>query len=188
MQWKDNMANTKTSTRYGFWLRNLHWVTATLVVAALVLVETHELAPRGSALRSDMMYWHMQFGIAVLILFLPRVIVRLYGGRPPIVPSIPWWQGVPARLVHWAFYLLMIGQPLVGLLMVQAGGHNPGFLGLSLPQFVTPDKALSKQLEDIHVIAGNVFLWLAIVHAVIAFWHHWGRRDNTLRRMLYSGG
>jgi cytochrome b561 len=146
----------KKTSRYGFWHRNLHWVIATLVIGALALVELHDYAPRGSALRSDMMY------------------------------PIAWWQSIPARLVHWVFYLLMIGQPIVGLLMVQAGNHNPGFWGLSLPQFVAPDKALSKQLGNIHVIAGNVFLWLVIIHALIALWHHWGRKDNTLRRMIYS--
>ncbi|MDA3912680.1 cytochrome b [Oleiagrimonas sp.] len=176
----------KKTSRYGFWHRNLHWVIATLVIGALALVELHDYAPRGSALRSDMMYWHMQFGLAVLILFVPRLIVRLTGGRPAIVPPLAWWQSIPARLVHWVFYLLMIGQPIVGLLMVQAGNHNPGFWGLSLPQFVAPDKALSKQLGNIHVIAGNVFLWLVIIHALIALWHHWGRKDNTLRRMIYS--
>lgn len=180
------MTKRKTSTRYGFWLRNIHWLIAALVIAALALVELHDYAPRGSALRSGMMYWHMQFGICVLILFLPRLIVRLAGGKPSIVPPLPWWQSVPARLVHWTFYVLMIAQPVIGILMEQARGKGFDFLGMSLPQFVTPDKALGRELVNLHSIGGNVFLWLAIVHATIALWHHWGRKDNTLRRMMYS--
>ena len=94
----------QTPTRYGFWLRNLHWLIATLVIGALALVELHEFAPRGSALRSGMIYWHMQFGMAVLLLFLPRVIVRLSSKRPAVVPTEPWWMAVPAKIAHLVLY------------------------------------------------------------------------------------
>ncbi|KGI78872.1 cytochrome b [Oleiagrimonas soli] len=173
-------------TRYGFWLRNLHWLIATLVIAALALVELHEYAPRGSALRSNMMYFHMQFGLAVLILFLPRLIVRLAGKRPAIVPPAPLWQRIPAHTMHAVFYALIVIQPILGLLMMQAGDHAVAFFGIPLPTFVSPDKNFSHQLGEYHELAGNVFLWLVVLHAVAAFWHHWGRKDNTLRRMLYK--
>ena len=172
-------------TRYGFWLRNLHWLIAAMVICALTLVELHDLAPRGSALRSNMMYGHMQFGMAVLLLFLPRLIVRLVGKRPSVVPPEPWWMSLPAKAVHVIFYGLMVVQPVLGILMMQAGDHQLAFLGIPLPTLVAPDKALNRTLHDIHEICGNIFLWLAILHAAAAFWHHWGRKDNTLRRMLY---
>ncbi len=174
------------ATRYGFWHRNIHWLTAALVIAALALVELHDLAQRGSALRSNMMYGHMQFGMAVLLLFLPRLVLRLTGMEPPVEPAVPWWMHLPARAAHGIFYLLMVAQPVLGILMVQASGRSLAFLGLPIPSFVSPDKALAKTLDNLHVIGGNVFLWLAIVHAAVALWHHWGRKDNTLRRMLYS--
>lgn len=173
-------------TRYGFWLRNLHWLTATLVIAALALVELHELAPRGSALRSGMMYWHMQFGMAVLLLFLPRLIVRLSGKRPAVVPPEPLWMSLPAKAAHLVFYALMAVQPILGVLMIQAGGHEVAFLGIPIPAMVAPDRALDHTLGEYHELGGDIFLWLAVAHAVAAFWHHWGRKDNTLRRMTYS--
>lgn len=175
-----------TPTRYGFWLRNLHWVIATLVIGALTLVELHGLAPRGSALRSDMMYAHMQFGMAVLLLFLPRLIVRLSGQRPAVVPKPPWWLEVPGKTAHVVFYVLMLVQPLVGILMVESSGHPVAFLGMQLPTLVSPDKGLNHTLGDLHAIGGNIFLWLVILHASAAFFHHWGRKDNLLRRMIYS--
>ncbi len=173
-------------TRYGFWLRNLHWFIATLVIGALALVELHEYAPRGSALRSGMMYWHMQFGMAVLLLFLPRVIVRLAGKRPPVVPAEAWWMAVPAKLAHAVLYALMLVQPALGVLMVQAGGHDVAFLGLHVPAMVTPDRDVQHQFGEYHELCGNIFLWLALAHACAAFWHHWWRKDNVLRRMIYS--
>lgn len=176
-----------TPTRYGFWLRNLHWLIATLVIGALTMVELHELAPRGSTLRSGMMYAHMQFGMAVLLLFLPRLIVRLSGKRPAVVPRPPWWLSVPGKTAHVVFYVLMVVQPVVGILMMESGGHSLAFLGIPLPTLVAPDKALNHTLGNLHAIGGNIFLWLAILHAAAAFWHHWGRKDNLLRRMTYSG-
>jgi superoxide oxidase len=177
----------QNTSRYGFWLRNLHWLIAALVISLLTLVELHELAPRGSALRSGMMYWHMQFGMAVLILFLPRLIVRLSGKRPAVVPPEPWWTSVPAKAVHAVFYALMVVQPILGVLMVQAGGHDVAFLGMHVPAMVNSDRSLNHTLGEYHELCGNIFLWLVVVHALAAFWHHWGRKDNTLRRMTYSG-
>lgn len=174
------------NTRYGFWLRSLHWLVAALVIGALALVELHEFAPRGSALRNGMMYWHTQFGIAVLLLFLPRALVRLAGRRPAVVPPLPVWQKALSVLVQAALYLLMLAQPLLGVLMVQAHGHDVAFLGLPIPRMVAEGKDLGHQLGEWHETLGNVFLWLAVVHAVAALWHHWGRRDNTLRRMGYG--
>lgn len=174
------------STRYGFWLRNLHWLIATLVIGALTLVELHELAPRGSALRSGMMYWHMQFGMAVLLLFLPRLIVRLSGKRPAVVPPEPLWMSIPAKAGHLVFYVLMAAQPILGVLMVQASGHDVAFLGMHVPAMVAHDRDLGHTLGEFHELGGNIFLWLAVAHALAAFWHHWGRKDNTLRRMGYS--
>jgi cytochrome b561 len=39
--------------------------------------------------------------------------------------------------------------------------------------------------DDLHETVALVLLTLIVVHALAAFWHHYGRRDSTLRRMLW---
>ncbi|MEO6982214.1 MAG: cytochrome b/b6 domain-containing protein, partial [Edaphobacter sp.] len=58
------------------------------------------------------------------------------------------------------------------------------FLGISLPHVPVPDKAFSEQLENIHGTVGNVLMYLAGAHAIIALAHHFVLRDSTLWGML----
>lgn len=171
------------SKLYGPWLRRLHWLVALCVIAALVLVETHDFAPRGSALKRGMMAAHMQFGLAVLLLFVPRLLLRLGGHSPAIEPPLPAWQRVLSRLTHLALYVLMLALPILGLLATQALGNGPSLFGFPMPTLVTVDKDLGRQWLSLHATLGNIILWLTVLHAAAALWHHVVRRDNTLRRM-----
>lgn len=170
--------------RYSRWLRRLHWLIALLVIAALVTIEIRGNFPRGSALRSGLRSAHMQFGIAVLLLMLPRLLQRLRERAPAIVPPLPSWQRIPAKLLHVALYALLFALPLLGIAMMMIGGKPVAFLGIALPVAATPDAALSASLKDIHETLGEVLMWMAIVHVLAALVHHALRRDTTLRRML----
>lgn len=175
------------SPRYGLWLRHLHWLTAALVIVAIALAELHHYTPRGSALRSGAMYAHTQFGLAALLVLLPRLLLRLAGRTPPVEPPLPRWQRAAALLVHVALYALLLALPVLGMLVYQANGRVQDFLGLPLPALIAPDHDLVRPIEVIHIQLGDVLLWLAAAHAASALWHHWGRRDTTLRRMGYGG-
>ena len=173
-----------STARYAAGLRHLHWLIALLIVAALVLIELKGWLPRGSAERSAVKWAHMQFGIAVLLLMLPRLLVRLRASVPPISPPPPRWQDRLGQLIHLALYLLAFAVPLLGVAMMVAAGKPWDLLGLPLPTLATPDAGLAKNLESLHETVGNMLMWLAITHATAALFHHFVRRDDTLRRML----
>jgi superoxide oxidase len=169
---------------YSPWLRHLHWLIALLVTGALVLIEIKGWFPRGSASRNAVKWGHMQFGIAVLLLMLPRLLVRLRTTAPPITPPLPRWQDAMSKLVHLALYVLVFALPLLGVAMMFVAGKPWNLLGLPLPVSAMPDTELAKQLKDIHETAGNVLLWVAIAHALAAVFHRYVQRDDTLHRML----
>lgn len=173
-----------TEQRYACWTRRLHWLIALAVAAALILIETRGWFERGSALREGIKWGHMQFGIAVLLLLVPRIVMRLRSPRPTITPPPPAWQDVIARLVHGALYMLLLAVPVLGIAMMAVSGKPWDFLGLPLSGLVPPSKALSRQLEDLHESAGEILMWLAIAHAAAGVLHHFVLRDDTLRRML----
>ncbi|NII09745.1 cytochrome b [Oleiagrimonas sp. C23AA] len=166
------------------WHRYLHWITAICVISALILVETHDFAPDGSALHKDMMAAHMQFGLAVLLLFIPRLLLRVTSTKPPVEPPLPTWQKALSGLTHLALYGLMLALPVLGLVATQALGHGPSLFGLPMPTLVTPDKSLGHTLISLHRTLGNIILWLVVLHVAAALWHHFFRHDTTLRRML----
>lgn len=172
------------TSHYTPWARRLHWLVALAVTLALVLIETRGWFERGSALREGIKWGHMQFGIAVLLLTLPRLLVRLRAPVPPITPPPAHWQDLVARLVHAVLYLLVLAVPLLGIAMMATSGKDWDFLGLPLQGIVPVDKALSEDFEDWHETAGDVLMWLAIAHAAAGLAHHYLLRDDTLRRML----
>lgn len=176
------------TVRYGLWLRILHWLTALLVIGALAMVELHEFAPKGSALRNGMMYAHFQFGIIVLLIFIPHLWLRLVNKTPAIHPPVPKWQDWLSSAVHWFLLLAILVQPVMGILMMQAGGHTVNFLGWNVPAFIGKDKPAGQIFHTVHITLGNVLLYGAILHAVAAFWHQWGQRDDTMARMWFGRG
>jgi cytochrome b561 len=68
---------------------------------------------------------------------------------------------------------------------VFAGGRGIGIPGtaLQIPSPMTANHALHDGLEDIHGWIGTVFYYVIGLHILGALWHHYRRRDNTLRRI-----
>lgn len=172
------------SARYSPWIRRLHWVIFALVACALALIYFHQWSPKGSALRADAKWAHMQFGMAILLIMLPRLIVRSRGHRPPITPMPLPWQTLLAEAVHFVLYTLLIVIPLLGIAAMAWKGQAWNFLGIPLPGMPTPDRHFSHQIQAIHETLGNVLMYLAAAHATAALFHHFIQRDDTLERML----
>ena len=174
------------TARYSPGLRRLHWLMAVLVALGYLFIEQRGLFERGTAARAAMMQGHFWIGIAVLLLVLWRLRLRARASIPPITPSLPGWQAVPARLLHIALYASLIVQPLLGLATAWADGKAVllPFTGIALPALLGPDESLAHQLEDLHGSIGEIVYWVIGAHVLASLYHHFLRRDDTLKRML----
>jgi cytochrome b561 len=173
-----------TSARYPRALIALHWLTLLLLVAVYCMMELRGAFPRGSEPRELMKMLHYSFGLTVLLLLLPRIVLRLRGPIPPVAPPLSTPLRVSAAAGHLALYLFMLGMPLGGWLLLSAEGATISFYGLTVPPLVAPDKALAHLVEDLHETGATVGYFLVGLHAAAALYHHLVRRDDTLRRML----
>src|SRR5574340_1701210 len=136
----------KTSTsRFGSLSIGIHWLTLLLFVAVYGAVELHELFEKGSAARETLMTAHFTFGMLVFVLVWLRLAARLSGPTPAMQPEPPKWQQLSANLLHLALYLLMVGMPLTGWLLLSASGKPIPFFGLELPALVGENKELAEQ-------------------------------------------
>lgn len=171
-------------SRYSLWARRYHWLVFILVAMALILIYAHGWSPKGSDARAVFKWAHIQFGIAIILVMVPRVMTRWRGEHPSIVPPPPPWQAWLARLVQFLLYVLLIAVPLLGIANRLWSPSDWDFMGMALPHVPVPDKAFSKDLEEIHETLGNVLMYLAGAHAAIALVHHFVVRDSTLRSML----
>lgn len=163
-----------------------HWLVALLIVIAYAAVITKGYLPKGSAPRALSMTIHEWVGIAVLVIAVPRLLWRLIKGAPGPLPGQGWLVRAGSSLVHLLLYLFIFAQPVLGYLTLNAGGHVltiPG-LDIALPQFIGKDDEMRRSIKEIHETLGSAFYWVIGLHALAALWHHYFRRDDTLRRML----
>lgn len=172
--------------RYAPAVKRWHWIIFSLVLLAYVFVNIFDLFPRGSGLRNNLLASHYVMGLLVLVLVFPRLWARFHHGRPPIAPQPPDWIERIGNITHVLLYLFLIVQPILGIITLQIGGKPVTLFGVTLlPSFVdTPDRKLGHQWEDIHRTLGTIFYYVIGLHILAALWHHYVRRDNTLKRML----
>ena len=172
--------------RYSPGLRRLHWLMAVLILLAYLAIEQRGLFQRGTPGRAAMMQAHFWLGLSVLVFVAWRLALRLRHGAPAIHPALPVWQVVPAGLLHLLLYAFLIVMPVLGLLTAWTDGkalYLP-FSHAALPALLAPDPVLAERLEDLHGTIGEFFYWVIGLHVLAALYHHFVRRDDTLRRMV----
>ena len=166
--------------------RKLHWWMAGLVVLAYLMANLIPFTVNASPERCFVIRTHFMAGIALLVLLAPRVRHRLRHAPPPIEPPLSGWEAAAAGMAHGLLYAFLLAQPLLGLASVWLAGHG---IGIPLSSLVIPSpldahpewQARAKQL---HALAGTAFYYVIAAHLGGALWHRFGRRDDTLQRML----
>jgi cytochrome b561 len=178
------MKQTSTeSTSYDALAKFLHWVIALIVLSMLIFAR--QLADLNDAERVEMIKFHSGLGLIVLVLMLTRLLWRL--GHPPPAPlrTMALWQQRTAASVHYAFYVLLILQPLLGMLLATSVDYSVSPFGIfELSSWISDDPDRAEWLLTLHTANANIISMLALVHIGAALWHHFRKRDNVLRRML----
>ncbi|HEX7341057.1 MAG TPA: cytochrome b [Rhodanobacteraceae bacterium] len=169
--------------------RHLHWIIFALVAAAYLLINLHHHTARGTFIHGFTEHLHMVVGVFVLLLVLPRLWMRGKYGAPPIEPPMAMAARWFARVTHCALYAFLVVQPILGIAYRQLEGKSISLLGVTLlPSFVShPNKELARELFfQYHSLLGTIFYWVIGLHILAALWHHFMRRDDTMKRMLGS--
>lgn len=170
--------------RYSAMSLTLHWLTALMVLAQVLLITAHE-ATEGPISREFVMI-HKSLGLTILVLTLARIGWRL--ANPPLAmpDAMKGWEKMLARGVHVLFYVLLIGLPLGGWAASSAGGRVIEWFGLfPWPALPVPlDKSLARTFMEAHEAGVKVLYVLLALHVGAALKHHFLDRDNVLHRML----
>ncbi len=163
----------------------LHWLTAALIVANLLLGVS--MVPLPIAPRKLQWYMvHKWIGVTVFLVTCVRLSWRL-GHRPPPPVEMPDWQRRAAAVSHLFLYALLMIIPISGWLYSSATGVQVVYLGVvPLPDLVPKDKALAGTLKAVHLALNFTMFTLVCLHAAAALKHHFVDRDGLLGRMLPS--
>lgn len=171
-----------TTTRYGLVAILLHWLMALLMIGLLAMGLYMVNLP--ISLQKLKLYgWHKEYGLLVLALLIVRFSWRIINTTPHL--SLPWYELLAARLVHWAFYGFMVALPISGWLITSAAGLPVSYFDLfTLPNLVDPNPELLGYFEWVHQWLGYALIATVFLHTSAALKHHFINKDDILRRMI----
>ncbi|MCY1296583.1 Cytochrome b561 [compost metagenome] len=178
------MSQTNTANRYGGLSIAMHWLMLLLIAGVYATIELKGNFPKGSETRELLKQWHFMLGLTIFALVWVRLIARMIGPTPRIEPAMPSWQNALAKLMHLALYVLMIGLPFAGWLILSAAGKPIPLWGMELPALIGKNPDLAGEIKELHETVAVLGYWLIGLHAAAALFHHFVTRDNTLVRML----
>ena len=172
--------------RYAAPLRWLHWIIALLVVGLLFVGGWLKyFEPPDGPFKEFLYEMHESTGITLWVLVLLRIVVRLATGAPKLPGNTPAGVRLIATLNHVALYLVLLVQPIVGLMDANAWGaplHWYGLFVVPSPIGKQPDP-VAQNFSDLHWWGAATLLFLLAMHLLGAGYHAFVRRDGVIRHM-----
>ncbi|MBT8409149.1 MAG: cytochrome b/b6 domain-containing protein [Alphaproteobacteria bacterium] len=146
----------------------LHWITAALVAAQLVLHDPIEWAFDKSVETGAFVFTaggiaHLASGTLVLGLVMWRLILRNERGAPAAPAGEPDWAKRVSRIAHLAFYALLLALPITG---------------------AATWGVLSETGGDVHETLSNVLFALILAHVGAVLVHQFVWKTGLIRRMV----
>lgn len=105
------------SARYTTVAIILHWLIAAAIIFQVILGWRMGDEAKGPATYA-IFQLHKSIGITILLLSLARLAWRLFNPPPPHPATQPRWETIASHVVHVAFYVIMIGLPVTGWIIV----------------------------------------------------------------------
>ena len=165
MQSANNMADMYTKPQI-----ILHWIVVVLIASQYLF--KHEIAAAWATIRSGedfsfhpLILLHVVGGSLILIFMIWRLVLRGLHGVPATPNNDQFLLSIISRIVHGAFYVVIILMSLSGL---------AAWFG---------DIILAAQ---VHNVLKVVLLALIAMHVLAVPFHHFVLKDRIMRRMIKS--
>lgn len=174
-----------TEAGWGALVRAFHWLIAALILAQAIIGLT--MVQMGlTPAKVRVFALHKSIGVTILALVLLRIAWRLSERRPADPPAMPRWQRRAARAVHGSLYALILAIPLSGWWFNSASNAPLVWFGLfDIPGLTRGYAPFWKpRALLLHQTLFWVLVALLALHVGAALWHHFGQRDDVLRRMM----
>ncbi len=161
----------------------LHWGVLALMAVQYAVGFLMPHIGRDTA-NEGLVSWHLSVGTAILFVMLLRIVWR--GAHPEPMPALtPAWQHGLAKATHWAIYLLVIVNPVLGWAAANYRGWDVVLFGaVTLPPLAAKGTAWAHTAGDVHIALIYVLLGVLALHVGGALYHHFIQRDDVLRRMM----
>jgi cytochrome b561 len=138
----------------------LHWLTLLLIISQFTSHFMIDSFAENDPASGPFKFMHGVGGLLILIVTLFRIFWR-WRHQPPGLEGIAQWQVNASQWVHRLLYLLLIAQPVSGMI----AANKPA-------------------IGAVHGALSLVLLATVTVHIVAAVWHQFIAKDEVLKRML----
>ena len=179
---------------YGWFTILLHWLLFLLIAGLVASGKYSHSLPRAEKI-PELIGYHKQVGVAVLVLMAFRLLWRIINtsveseSESVLLRFFAW-------LNHWALYLVVMGQAVIGICMTQAGGRDVTLFGMPVPELGGELGYLTERFGEQFADGKLLFAWhgygaiaigvLVAIHIIGALMHHFYWADDTLRRMWFT--
>jgi cytochrome b561 len=171
--------------RYNRALIAIHWLTALMMFAVVLIGLRMTEMPRRAPQREIWFTIHKSIGITILALVLLRLIVRSISRTPAYPAAMGMLERAMASVVHMLLYVVLLAMPLSGYITSLSGGHGfDWFFLFRIPDLVPRDQALSHLAAALHVAGQWAVYALVAVHIFGALYHVFVRRERIFARIL----
>ncbi len=177
-----------SDTRYGLVARLLHWGIGLLVLGLIAVGFFSASLADDDPLKERLIGVHAPTGVLVLFLSLARLAWYAVSRPPPLPTALLGWEKVLTRIVAIGFLVLLLVQPLLGIIAFDYYDAPVSVFGLfELPAFLAKDMDKVGQFGGLHELVGFVLAGLIALHVAGALKHRYldkGRDVDVLKRML----
>lgn len=172
-----------TPYSYGWISIAAHWLTALLVIVLYILGSWMEDLDYYSPWYQTAPEVHKSLGVLLALLIALRLVWKLLNSNP--MPLGGLLEKKLALVAHVLMYLLLLLIFVSGYLISTADGQAiEVFNWFKVPALAA---AISNQEDvagEVHEFVANSLMWLVLLHALAALYHHYVYKDQTLVRIL----
>jgi cytochrome b561 len=174
---------TERAVRYPVRTRILHWLTAILIFAILLI---------GFAMVNSIgsYAWlvgvHMTIGVVILAIVVVRAANRFTHRVPKLPKTVGGFERILVVGSELTLYTVMLAQPLVGWAMVSASGRPVVVFGsVRLPRIAPFNADLYFVLRQTHSVLAYLLVAVIAAHVCAVLLHTLTLRDRMLSRMTF---
>jgi cytochrome b561 len=163
----------------------IHWMSALAMLILFASMWAREYIEE-YALRVNLFELHRQMGLAILTLFVVRLLVKKFGPKKkPSGPQMGKLEHLAAACSHIALYIMLFAMPVIGWIITNAHGQNVRFLRMfTLPSLVSKNEDLEDMLQLAHEYGAYALMGLIGLHFAAALFHHFVKKDHVLASMI----